>query len=139
MKALFCDLTPEYSTDKLEIWKGINKLVLYLEKWNILLNLWLFSLSSIHKNKFRHHKHRGLKSKQVDCCLSLKVKVKSVSHDSVFATPWTVARQASLSMGFSRQEHWEWVVISFSKRSSQPRDWTQVFRIVGTCFFIWAT
>ena len=24
----------------------------------------------------------------------------------VFATPWTVARQAPLSMGFSRQEHW---------------------------------
>ena len=22
------------------------------------------------------------------------------------ATPWTVARQAPLSMGFSRQEHW---------------------------------
>ena len=25
---------------------------------------------------------------------------------SVFATPWTVARQAPLSMGFSRQEYW---------------------------------
>ena len=24
----------------------------------------------------------------------------------LFATPWTAARQASLSMGFSRQEHW---------------------------------
>ena len=24
----------------------------------------------------------------------------------VFGTPWTVARQAPLSMGFSRQEHW---------------------------------
>ena len=23
-----------------------------------------------------------------------------------FATPWTVARQAPLPMGFSRQEHW---------------------------------
>ena len=25
---------------------------------------------------------------------------------SLFATPWTVAHQAPLSMGFSRQEHW---------------------------------
>ena len=25
------------------------------------------------------------------------------------ATPWTVACQASLSLGFSRQEHWIWV------------------------------
>ena len=24
----------------------------------------------------------------------------------LFVTPWTVARQAPLSMGFSRQEHW---------------------------------
>ena len=33
----------------------------------------------------------------------------------------------------------EWVAISFSKRSSQPRDWTRVSRIVGRCFTIWAT
>ena len=32
-----------------------------------------------------------------------KVKVKSLSR--VFATPWTVAHQAPLSMGFSRQEY----------------------------------
>ena len=29
-------------------------------------------------------------------------------------TPWTVAHQAPLSMGFFRQEYWSWVVISFS-------------------------
>ena len=31
-----------------------------------------------------------------------------VSHSlvSLFSTPWTVAHQASLSMGFSRQEYW---------------------------------
>ena len=28
------------------------------------------------------------------------------SRVQLFATPWTVARQAPLSMGFSRQEHW---------------------------------
>ena len=32
----------------------------------------------------------------------------------------------------------EWVAISFSKRSSQPRDWTRVSRIVGIHFTIWA-
>ena len=31
-------------------------------------------------------------------------KVKSLSHVQLFATPWTLARQASLSMGLSRQE-----------------------------------
>ena len=29
-----------------------------------------------------------------------------LSRVSLFATPWTVARQAPLSMEFSRQEHW---------------------------------
>ena len=33
-------------------------------------------------------------------------KVKSLSRVRVFATSWTVAHQASLSMGFSRQEYW---------------------------------
>ena len=33
----------------------------------------------------------------------------------------------------------EWIAISFSKRSSQPRDWTGVSRIVGRCFTMWAT
>ena len=34
------------------------------------------------------------------------MKVKSLSHVQLFATPWTVAYQAPLSMGFSRQEYW---------------------------------
>ena len=29
-----------------------------------------------------------------------------LSHVRLFATLWTVARQAPLSMGFSRQEYW---------------------------------
>ena len=33
----------------------------------------------------------------------------------------------------------EWVAISFSRGSSRPRDWTQVSRIVGRHFTIWAT
>ena len=33
----------------------------------------------------------------------------------------------------------EWVAISFSRRSSLPRDWTQVSRIAGRFFTNWAT
>ena len=36
----------------------------------------------------------------------MKVKVKSLSHIRLFATPWTVAHQAPPSMEFSRQEYW---------------------------------
>ena len=32
----------------------------------------------------------------------------------------------------------EWVAISFSRRPSQPRDWTQVSCIVGRRFTVWA-
>ena len=33
-------------------------------------------------------------------------KVKSLSSVQRFATPWTVAYQVPLSVGFSRQEYW---------------------------------
>ena len=41
-----------------------------------------------------------------DITEALKVKVKSLSCVQLFATPCTVAHQAPLSMGFSRQEYW---------------------------------
>ena len=44
-----------------------------------------------------------------------KVKVKSPSHTRLLATPWTVAYQAPLSMGFSRQEYWSGVPLSSPK------------------------
>ena len=37
------------------------------------------------------------------------ILLESLSHVRLFATPWAVARQAPLSMGFSRQEHWSGV------------------------------
>ena len=40
-----------------------------------------------------------------------KVKVKSLSRVRLLATPWTAAYQASLSMGFSRQQYWSGVLI----------------------------
>ena len=38
--------------------------------------------------------------------LSQFSSVHSLSRVRLFATPWTVAYQAPLSMGFSRQEYW---------------------------------
>ena len=35
-----------------------------------------------------------------------QVKVKLLSRVQLFLTPWTVAYQAPVSMGFSRQEYW---------------------------------
>ena len=40
-------------------------------------------------------------------CFRLVVtSISSVQSLRLFVTPWTVAHQAPLSMGFSRQEHW---------------------------------
>ena len=41
------------------------------------------------------------KSRKTNCMCP-----QSRSHIHLSATPWTVALQAPLSMGFSRQEHW---------------------------------
>ena len=41
----------------------------------------------------------------------------------LFETPWTVAHQVPLSMDFSRQRILEWVAISYSRGSSQPKNW----------------
>ena len=57
---------------------------------------------------------------------------RSVVYDS--ATPWTVAHQAPLSKGILQARILEWVVISFSRASSQPRDQAQVSRTAGRFF-----
>ena len=48
------------------------------------------------------------------------------SHVWLFATLWTVAHQAPLSMWILQARIPEWVAISFSRRSSQSKDQTQV-------------
>ena len=40
-------------------------------------------------------------------------EVKSLSCVRLFATPWTVAHQVPLSMGFSRQEYWSGLPFAF--------------------------
>ena len=41
-----------------------------------------------------------------DSQMYINIKVKVLRHVQLFGTPWTVACQAPLSMGFSRQEYW---------------------------------
>ena len=51
-----------------------------------------------------------------------KVKVKSLSRVRLLATPWTVAHQAPLSMGFSRQEYWSGVPLPSPFTTAPPRN-----------------
>ena len=55
-------------------------------------------------------------SNQGQCC------VQSLSHVQFFATPWTVAHQAPLSMGILQTRILEWVATPSSRGSSQPED-----------------
>ena len=49
-------------------------------------------------------------------CMKVKSEGKSLNRVRLFATPWTAAYQAPLSMGFSRQRVLEWGAIAFSWR-----------------------
>ena len=53
-----------------------------------------------------------------------------LSRVRLFATPWTVAHQAPLSMGFSRQECWSGVPLP-PLEDSPPRDRAGVACIAG--------
>ena len=47
--------------------------------------------------------------------------MKLFSHARLLATPWTAARQASPSMGFSRQEYWSGVPLGCRKQACGNR------------------
>ena len=64
-------------------------------------------------------------------------------HAQLFANPWARARQAPLSMGFSRQEYWSGLPCPspevLPNPGIKPRDRTQVSCIAGRFFTVWAT
>ena len=67
------------------------------------------------------------------CCAVLS---GSVVSDRLSVPPWTVARQAPLSMGILQARILEWVAMLFSRGSSRSRDQTQVSCISGRFFTI---
>ena len=78
----------------------------------------------------------GQGSKDATCTC---VCVSRLSHVRLCASPWTVALQAPLSTGILQARMLEWVGISSSRGSSPPSSRTQVSRIAGRFFTIWAT
>ena len=70
---------------------------------------------------------------------TLKVKVMSLSHVQLFCDPMDCSLPGSSVHGIFQARVLEWLVISFSRGSSQPRDRTLLSCIAGRCFTIWAT
>ena len=64
----------------------------------------------------------------------VQVKMK-VSH----SCPTLCDPMAYIVHGILQARILEWVAFPFSRGSSQPRDWTQVFHIAGRGFNLWAT
>ena len=59
-------------------------------------------------------------------CAQSACELSLFSHVWLFATLWTVAHQAPLFMGFSRQEYWSGLPCPPPGASSWPRDWTHI-------------
>ena len=82
------------------------------------------------------------KSKPIykNCETTIKgVGVCLLSRARLFATPWTVARQAPLSMGFSRQEYWSGLLCSLPGESSRPKNRTCISCTAGRRFNLCTT
>ena len=62
------------------------------------------------------------------------VHAKSLSRVGLTVILWTIACQAPLSLGFSRQEYWSGLLVPSSKGSSWPRDRTSISYISGRFF-----
>ena len=68
-----------------------------------------------------------------------EVKWKSLSHVRFFVTPMNCSPPDTSVHGIHQARILEWVAISFSRGSSQFRDWTWVSCIGDRFFTIWAT
>ena len=77
-----------------------------------------FASSTIISKSYLSKNHFKVWDLYVHACL-----LSCFSHIWLFATLWTIACQALLSMGFSRKEL-EWVAMPFSRKSSRPGYWT---------------
>ena len=81
-----------------------------------------------------HFRNMSANQPCVPIPLPVLVMVWSLSCIWLLATPWTVAHQAPLSMGFSRQEYWSGLLFPSLGGSSLLRDWTRVSHTVGGFF-----
>ena len=67
---------------------------------------------------------------------SFVLQYLNVQSCPTLCNPMDYSLPGSLVHGIFQASILEWVAISFFRGSSQPRDWTQVSRIVGRCFTI---
>ena len=72
-------------------------------------------------------------------CLKVKSESEVAQSWPTLCDPTDYSLPGSTIHGIFQARILEWVAISFSKRSSWPRDWTRVSCIIGRRFTVWAT
>ena len=81
-----------------------------------------------------------VKAGAMNSCFWLSVYIKVVfsllSHIQLFCNPMDYSLPGTSVHGISQARKMEWVAIPFPRRSSRPRNWTDVFCIAGRFFFI---
>ena len=90
------------------------------------LGFFLFFLFQYEKQQQQQHRNLCHRIKemidQINACV-ININPSEVSQSvRLFATPWTVAHQAPQSVEIFQASVLEWVAISSSRGSSQPRD-----------------
>ena len=71
--------------------------------------------------------------------LHLNEKVKMAHLCPTLCDPMDCSPPGFSVHGILQARILEWVAIPFSRRSSQPRDWTRIFCIAGRFFTVWDT
>ena len=74
----------------------------------------------------------------LDPLTHLKVKVKLLSCVRLFVTPWTIAYQAPLPIGFSGQEYWSGLPFPSSGNLPDPGSNPGFDALRFRCFNLWA-
>jgi len=97
-------------------------------EWVLSQGLWNLYLREMHRKCWYSTMLKGCFEDWIHLCTKL------LQSCLTLATPWTVAHQAPLSTGFSRQEL-KWVAVSSSRESYQLRDQSWVFYV--SCIGRW--
>ena len=78
--------------------------------------------------------HRGGREGTYGEELDTQLCARLAAQSCPTLTPWTIACQDPLSVGIRQARILEWVAITFSRGSAQPRAWTRVSCIAGRFF-----
>ena len=100
----------------------------------------LSSASAVRTHSKQLAPHGCRSSVGVPVSISSQSKWSEVTQSCpTLCDPMNCSLPCSSIRGILQTRILEWVAISFSWRSSQPRDWSWVSHIAGRCFTIWAT